>query len=570
MGDMTAKKKSLIIVVVFATLVAGIQFWWIATFRGMGNLNGDEARYMAWAFHVRAMLFGNGMPEAPWFGPVVPALSAVLTMIGSPTVTTVMLVQPLMLILLAVSTWGVTCHVSTVETATITGVLLVLLPGVVAATQTYLLVLGAAAFLMTALWVLLASQYGENDLIWLFGVALSLTVLTRGQSLVFMPVVAGAAVLYCWRSKAGLRRLGLSLVVGGTLTLGYLIINRRMLQYLIGGYDMPISPTIGSRLRFRYRDLVSGLGSGPAAILVVGAVLGIVWSIAIAAQQRTNPVDTPSTKNHMDRTDALICLSIVGFGGLLSMVVSPNQGEYGMFDVPILASILVVSVSLFAVFPRGLRYSAYTVIAALLGVMFGRAVSVLPRGEPSWATRTGTYEISLMEASNARDPRFAGPRPASVRQANMEWMEFAFDLDSVLRDLDARSPDGLEIIYDSGAVNYNMYQGELVAAILGEPLLDVRSFPIREAGPSELPDVLNPDDPRKLRVLLIPRINPNGFGGPHVRTRDDLERDLNEDAYLAANRLYDTALAASWVIQDRLPLPLGDEMLIMVAPGAVL
>ena len=69
------------------------------------------------------------------------------------------------------------------------------------------------------------------------------------------------------------------------------------------------------------------------------------------------------------------------------------------------------------------------------------------------------------------------------------------------------------------------------------------------------------------RVLLIPSIGPAGAGDGRGRSPDEVQRALDDKFVRGGAELRAVAEGAGWSVVDRIPLPLGDELLVYGPPS---
>ena len=187
-----------------ASVIAVGHAVWIWSNRHIGAFDPDEAGYAAHALRVHRNIdfqhpFATLREAAnAGNGPLVPSLAVPLLIPGPRDPRTVMMIQPLLLILSSVSVAGIARRLAGPGTALACGLTFLVLPTAALATQSFWLGLGAASMMGVSVWALLASEQGTNRWVWVYGAAMAAMTLSRSMALAFVPGLLLAGVIVCW------------------------------------------------------------------------------------------------------------------------------------------------------------------------------------------------------------------------------------------------------------------------------------------------------------------------------------------------------------------------------------
>lgn len=553
----------ILVVAVVAAVVAAVEIAWIWAHRPFGTLNGDEARYVAAAFQYHRSMSFEAHPEVfLWFGPLVPLLSAVALFVGPMDPRTALTVQPLLAAVCAVGVAGMVAPLAGRRSAIVAGVVTAMLPGLVVSTQVYMLAMGSAAVIAGACWALVASDRGARWPIWLVGPLFGLTVASRGMSLVLLPGAALAVLYVCSTSLRGLRRAAGSLALCGVVACGFLTIAPNVTNYLIGG-TVETKPwtfdKIGPALTARWEGFRFGVGT-PIVLALFALVVGAIWARYRGGESTTDrpTEDRPTARRRPVQAGLLIFVGV----GLLGMLSTPENYTWDFFEVPLLppliAAVTIATVGALPVLRQVVAVWSVVSAVAMFAVLSWWAGPQAPGAE--WAL--GHYRVSYFEVFNGRDPRFDTNRRAEEPAAAREWWDATRRLDSTLREIDASTPGGIEVVYSATYVSYEPFSAQTVAALENLPGINQVGFDVLGTPRDRWDEALQPIDPSATRVLVIPEITMVASEDGHTEAQLDGFRQYPQVA--AMDDLVEYAEDNGWTVAARVPIPLGDHFLVLV------
>ncbi|MFZ4519708.1 MAG: hypothetical protein ACOYOP_15070, partial [Microthrixaceae bacterium] len=391
---------------------------WIWTHRRVGAYDPDEAGYIANALRFQRVID----PTAPWVfvrevvttgtGPVVPLLSVPLLLLGPRDPRTVMMIQPVLLVVLAVGTAAVTRRLSGPRAAIAAGLVAATIPTVTLATQSYWLGLGAATCCVLAAWALLASDRLRNDWTLVFGSLVGLMVMTRTMALGFAPGLFLAAAVLAGRDRRswwGLVKAGAAaaIVAAPWWAINWTGLTKYLLSY---GYG-PRAGKFGSggvleRVGFRWQRLTEGIGVGRWLVWLV--VIGLLTSLVRTVLLRRNGGEwPPHLREGLALTAAVLC-------GVAALVSTTNNGVWFELPLLVLALALVTAGLARAWWPvQGALGAAAIVLAA---ATIGQAWWWIGPG-PGRLTGSAHYENGFAQY----DPRFGPTRRDAAAAAARDW-----------------------------------------------------------------------------------------------------------------------------------------------------
>lgn len=548
-------RRDLIIVALVASVVAVAQVVWIWKHRSLGTLDWDESRYVAGSFRFQRMFSGGFVGEnVAFYGPAVPFWSGLTMLIAPLDPEMAISSQVVFAVGTAVAVTGVARRLTNSVAAIFCGILVSVLPATIASSQVYLLVPGAAFGLTAGIWALLASDHGNNRRIWLVGPLFALAPMSRGMTLAMLPAAYLATLVHVAPSTRGLRRAAMSLSAVSIGVCLYLMTwGKPMIDYIVGGLDAEggPSPALFDRVAIRFSEVHDGLGQA-----LVGAIL--IALVGLAISLRRNSPFTPIAGN------PLIVVMTLVFGGGAALLLGGYRGELGFWDYPLIPLLVVLLVSFAAQAPRPLAVGLGTAIMGWMTYLALVALWILPFSGVA-SVGLDRYRAPLFASYKGWfDPRFTPARRDEQQQAAREWDELSIDIDERLRRLDEQSPAPLEVYYRGGS-NFIYHTSAVLAAKDGREPVTYFGEPLVSAD-GDWADVLVPRKRGAERVLLIPEISPTASVANGGRTQSDLDRALGEDNYRAGAALRREAEMAGWRIIDRVPMPLGDTMLVYADP----
>ena len=531
-----------------STLVALGHVIWIWNHRLLGAFDPDEAGYLAaalryertfdllrpWAF-VREV-GGTGT------GPMVPLLSVPFLLVGPRDPRTAMLVQPLLSVLISVSIAGITLHLKgRPYPAILAGTSFLALPMAALATQSYWLGTGATAAMVGSMWALLTSDRCANGRIWLYGFLLGLMLLTRTMMLGFLPAMALAGVVVAGRDRRRLLRLAGAFGVAAVVAGPWWIVNwTSIFDYLLSyGYGERAglfgSGGIPQRLGFRFERILDGTGFGWVGNLAIAAA--VVAGLLLA----TLGLRTAERRfNETQRSELALVLAVAV--GLAALVSTSNNGVW--FELPLVGLAIPLVVAAGSRAPWPLRAAASCAVVVALVLVSLRAWWVLPPGGGRPAA--AHYEYGFEQY----DPRFGPMHRDELRDAAADWRQVNEAVVTALHRLDR----GEEVFFTmSGNMQLlNSNSVSLAAELEGwGPIISIpdTTLPARRRV-ADLSPVWRDDDGNAHRRVLVLALHDEILFTP--------DRDVAELASQAED--------LGWVQAERIPLPLGGSVSLLVHP----
>ena len=476
----------LVTVAVIVSIIAIGHAIWIWTHRSVGAYDPDEAGYIANAFRFKRTID----PVAPWVfvrqvvttgtGPVVPLLAVPLLLVGPDDPRTVLMVQPLLLVALAVAVAGITRKLAGPRSAIVAGLVIATTPTVTLATQSFWLGLGAAVCCAAAVLALLHSDHLRNDWVWVFGGLAGLMVMTRTMSLGFVPGMYLGALLLCRRERASV--VGLAKAVGAFLIVAapWWIINwTGLTEYLFSyGYG-PRAGLFGQgsvpeRLDFRYNRIVDGVGLVIPGLIAIQ--LGLVTATVSVIRARVERHEWPSSSR------AALAVATTVVVGVAALVSTTNNGVW--FELPLIA--LIVALVAAGMSRSWLPFSiAACVIFAGSGLWsLGRGWWIIEPGDGQPPTATH-FEDGFAQY----DVRFGKFRRSEHAAAAADW---AAASDRIAAQLASIGADGVPpfVVMSGNMQLMNNNSVDLAAELRRSPLTIT------------IPDTADPEP--KLRDVLMP------------------------------------------------------------------
>lgn len=527
-------------VAAFAAVIALGHAVWIWTHRQVGAFDPDEAGYAAHALRIhRNIDLQNPLAAVHQIattatGPLVPAAAVPLLVAGPRDPRTVMMVQPLLLVLSSTSVAAIARRIAGPGTALACGLSFLLLPTVGLATQSLWLGLGAAAMMGVSMWALFASEAGTNRRVWLHGAAIAAMALSRTMTVAFVPGLMLAGIVATWGNPRGLKRLlgawGLAALIAGPW---FLVMRETVFGYLVGyGYG-PRAGLFGAggpleRLHFRYERLSVDVGRG---LTLTALVVSLAGAAAIAWRWR-NRRELPAEARNIGAV--IVALG----GGLAALLSTSNQGVW--FELPLIVLLVPLVGALATQAFLVLRVALCFQVAAQAIVVLGVLWWIIP---PRWEI-TAHYENGFAQY----DPRFGAENRDELAQASMEWSRLNTQVSRTMRRIDGE--DGLGAVFTvSGNMQlFNTNTIALDSELDGwGPRQVVPDTTASQARSEHLTPTAAGTDGRTVeRVLVV------AHHDQHLFTPDaDVEEFLIQ------------ARRSGWSVERGIPMPDGGEVLIM-------
>lgn len=548
------RRHPLLVVLAVASAVAVVQGWWLWNHRLLGALDPDESGYIATSFRYHRLLATDplALPRAiggTGNGPLIPLLSTPLIVAGPYDPRTVLMMQPILMVVTAVASAGIARHLAGAGAALVTGVVLTMLPTVVFATQTYWLGLGAAAAMALAVWALVASDRLTNRWTYAFGACVGAMLLTRTMTAGYVPAMVLAAAVVAGRRReswiGAVKAAGVAVAVAGPW---WFVARDAIFSYLFSygyGERAGLFGEGGPLERLHKRIDAVLLGVGPLELL---AALVVVWSVV--AMVRRGDGWPPAT-----RSAAAVAVAVAA--GIAALASTTNNGVW--FELPIIALVVPLAVAVGAQAPRWLRGVVLVPVLALGALQLAFSWWIIPpdaEGVPIIETvhRVSQYEYGFQQY----DVRFGPDQREDLEAAAADWWELSVDVEEGLRGL---TTDGEKVYTFSG--NFQMFNSNTVG-LAGE----LRSWSPRLWIPDTVGDAadraeyLNPtatdlagNDVMDRWGYPVERVLVLAIHDQHLFTPDEQVRDL-----------YDEALEEGWEVIDRYPIPVGGEVLVLRHP----
>jgi hypothetical protein len=549
-----AGRHPLLVVLIGASAVAIVQGWWLWNHRLLGALDPDESGYIATSFRYHRVLASDlgALPRAvggTGNGPLVPMLSTPLIVLGPYDPRSVLMMQPILMVVTAVAGAGIALRLAGPGAAMVSGLVFVTLPTVVFATQTYWLGLGAAAAMTLAVWALLASDRLTNRWTFAFGACVGAMLLSRTMTAGYVPAMVLAAAVVAGRSRASwigaCKAGGVAILVAGPW---WFVARDAIFGYLFSygyGERAGLFGEGGPLERFQKRVDAVLLGVGPLEGL---AILVVLASVVVLV--RRGEGWPPAT-----RSAAAVGVAVVA--GLIALASTTNNGVW--FELPIVALVVPLAVSIGAAAPVLLRAVVLVPVAAVGVLQLASALWVIPpeaEGVPAIDPRhrVSQYEYGFEQY----DPRFGPFRRDELAEAADDWHQLSTEVEETLRLL---ITDGQKAYTMSG--NFQMFNSNTVG-LAGE---------LRSWTPwLWIPDTVGDADARRRYLSPLAydedgALKRNEDGTPIERVLVIARHDqhlFTPDAQV--DDLYREALDAGWRVISTHPIPVGGSVEILRHP----
>lgn len=527
----------LAVVTAGAVAVGVVHGWWIWTHRSIGAFDPDEAGYLAEALRLRRVLGASGWSAAAAestqvaTAPLVPALSAVLLLVGPTDPRTAMMIQPILMVLATVCTSAMTLRLARPATAVLVGFVFLTVPSSLLATQSYWFGLAVAAFLSLSVLALLRSERGTNGWIWVFGLSSAAMVLSRTMAVAFVPALALGALVAVGRDRRGLLRLIAAGAMGAALAAPwYAATSSEVTGYLLTyGYGSPAG-------FFGWSSPLGRIAQRPLGLILDAGVLvplGVLTAGIVTVLRR--PAGLAVLRRSVDHR----VLFAVSATGLLALMSTPNRG--GWFTYPLLTTITPLAADLMEHAARPFRVAVASTAAALSVLFVLHSWWILPYGRPL------PFPAHVEWPFAQYDDRFSPSSRDQHARAARDWERLNREVADDLRRL--RRESGAVPTVSGNTLVFNSNSLALAAELQGWDL-DPR-VPDTTGGPAERRRWLTPRDwndrgERVERVLVIadhehPLFTPDSAVRAYARE----------------------ARTAGWAVEARHDLPTGGSVAIL-------
>lgn len=551
-GATGRRPRPLLVVAIGAALVAVGHSIWIWQHRRLGALDPDEAGYIATAMRYErtfSLLHPGEFVRAvggTGFGPLVPLASVPMLWLGPDDARTVLLSQPLMMVIAAVIVAGITRRLAGDAAAVVTGLAFAVLPTVAMASQTYWFGLGAAIGVGVALWGLVASEGCRTRTTWWFGVGLAVMVLARTMTLGYVPGLFGAAIVMAGRDRLAWRRVaqatGIAVVVAGP----WYVVEWPTIYGYLSNYGYGSTAAIyGSggpfeRLGYRIDRIADAIGP---SVVVSALVVGAVGAATAVARRRARSAPGVPWRE-------VGGLAVAAALGLAALVSTTNSGVW--FELPLVVMLLPLGAVLVGAAPRPLPW---LVVAPVVGMAIVQSAVVwwwIPPTSPGVPWLAKSYITSSQQEPGFAeyDRRFATERRGSEVVAAREWWQVTERVSRIVDRIAAE--DGAVEFWMSGSMtmfntNTLTLHGEIRGRERAFHIPETRR-PAAERRRYLTPTVRDDDGVRRERVLILA-----------VHDRILFPPDMEVASFARQ------AEAAGWRVTDRVPMPRGGEVRVLRA-----
>lgn len=549
-------RHPLITVAIVAGVVAVIHGIWIWNHRLLGALDPDESGYIATTFRYHRIMATDplAMPRAiggTGNGPLIPLLSTPLLVLGPYDPRTVLLMQPLLMVVTAVASAGIAQRLAGAAAAIVTGVVFVTLPTVVFATQTYWLGLGAATFMALSVWALLASDRLTNRWTYAYGAAFGAMLLCRTMTIGYVPSLVVAGLIIAGRRRESL--IGFAKAMGTAFLVAapwWIVARDAIFGYLFSygyGKRARLFGDGGPFTRFQHRiDAVRlGVGFGDSWVLIVLVCSAfVVWR---------------SWSGWPRATRSAVAVASAILLGLVALASTSNNGVW--FELPIVALVVPLAVAAGAKAPRWVRGVVLIPVLAIGIVQLSCAWWLIGPANRDVRGIAEVHRVSQYEYGFEQyDTRFGPFQRQHLRQASADWWTLSTDVEEGLRGLTA---DGEKVYTFTG--NFEMFNSNTVGLAA-----ELRSWTPR----LWIPETVGGP---KVREPFLDPVATDDSGNPVIdRYGNQVERVLvvalhdqhlfTPDAEVAA--FYREAKAAGWEQVQEYPIPRGGRVVVMRQPPA--
>ena len=540
-------RHPLVTVGILVGVIALLNAWWIWTYRHLGGFDPDESSYLSTALRIER----NIDPRNPialvravlssGHGIAVPSFSLPFLLLGPRDPRTAMMLQPALQVLIGVSVAGITRRLARPSVAIVAGCWVALLPTMTTAVQSYWYGLGAAAALVAGLWALFESDRGRNRLVWVFGVAVGLMLLSRTMTLGYLPACGAAALIVCWGDRRGLRRGIGALALGLLVAAPWYVLNRdAIFGYLLSfGYgkraELFGQPGFADRVSLRWERYTNGFVPirFPAELVTPIAVAALAVCAVVVYQclRRRPPAG-------MEPRVYLAVVAVV-LAGTVALVSTANNGVW--FELPLIVLIVPMLAAALSRLPRPIWLVTATLTLVVVGWNFVGALRLTP-WDPDAPVSHFEWGFSQY------DQRFLPSRRGEHEAAAADWWALSQDLEQAMKRI---SPDGRSAAFVVTGNTHLINAGTIrMAAELDpwDPTIIIPDTTSASTRDRELSPTVTTDRPAE-RVLVV---------GLHDQILWPLDAEVLTYLEEAERRGYE--------VVDRFRMPRGGEFLILRRP----
>jgi 4-amino-4-deoxy-L-arabinose transferase-like glycosyltransferase len=334
----------LLIVVVAALLLAGLNLWWVLTYRQGFPLNVDEAEYTSIALNDHLGYLNGGLhgwwstiqTQAP-NAPLVPAITSVLLLLKS-SVMDGFVVLIGFYALLTIATYGIGERLAGPRLGALSALVVATSEGAILFTREYIFALPTAALLSCAVYALLRSEHMRARR-WAIacGIAIGLLLLTRTMAVAFVPGLFAAALvgmLVGDRSDLQQRFVNLGLTIASAVIVAatwYFHNLQSVVDYLTNyGYGSQ-SSSYGAQHSIlswgRFRGVVERMTYNDLLVPLAGLVLLALIALAVLSVRRVAAAEDRRQAALQLAAGNSAAVAIVVAAGFAALMSSRNGGN---------------------------------------------------------------------------------------------------------------------------------------------------------------------------------------------------------------------------------------------------
>ena len=499
--------RPLLVVGAVSLAMAVIHGIWIWNHRRLGALDPDESGYIATALRYHrtfSLLHPYEFIRAvggTGFAPLVPLLSVPLLWLGPVDPRTVMLMQPILMVVGAVAVAGITLRLATPRAAIAAGCTFVVIPTVVLAAQTYWFGLSAAVSVAVAMWALVASERCTTRVTWWFGAGLAAMLLSRTMSLGFLPGALLAAVIVMRKERLAVVRLAQSLVVLVLIAGPWWFVERSTIFGYLTDYGYGHRASLfgegGPLTRFWFR--VGRVGDAVGLNVALTAVVVIAITAALAA------VANPRRPELTDRWRSGLALALAAGLGLVALVSTSNSGVW--FELPIVILVIPLAAMVISQAPPVLRFAAMVPIIGMAVVQSLAAWWVLPPETAGlvWIAQNHIHSTQQEPGFAEYDLRLSTAQRPEARRAAADWWALTSEVSTLVHRIE-RSAGPTSLWLSGNMEMFNTNTMNLFAELHGRGTafhIPDTTLPSAARRADLTPTVLEKDGTRSERILVV-------------------------------------------------------------------
>ncbi|MCU1497026.1 MAG: hypothetical protein JWM47_979 [Acidimicrobiales bacterium] len=567
-ADLTARYP-LVTVVVIGVVVAALHVLWVAQQRPLGTYNPDEAGYLAESLRYQraltdGLLDGPGGPslgplwgrvQATTTGPLVPLVGVPFLLLGSRSVVWLMVVPAVFHVLAALGVAGISRELGSARRALVAGIVVLGLPGAMVAGRTFAFAGPAGAGLALAVWALLRSDRGRRP--WPMvglGVATAAMLLARTMTVAFLPGLVVAGAVYVARDRRVARNLALAVaaLVAVAGAWWWTASDRIRFYLLRSGYGN-LSSSYGPGGWTDRLGLRAGAALGDVRPLLLLPALALVAYAVVGAWRRH--AAGGSARSWVLAHRDLGAVAIVIGSGYAALLSSRNGGTQFEIPLELVAVALVVGLTPLVRTGAARVIGVVAVVAAVVnivaigyvrlgsGVQFQAGETVVSATVFTWGDQ---YQPPA--AIDLGTEPWLLADPDDRRRVGDQWWAAHREVSAALHGY-LEEAGSLHQTVTGGSPLMGITTIELAQELEGQPVTS-----------SDTPDsrLSTAGQEMTARVGASPRVV------VVIRSRSEL---FPLDA--GAPRILRRLRTDGWVVQRRIALPDGGDVLLLAVPGVL-